>query len=618
MTPTTFAVATADPEAPRIERPELGRRGARRIGRCVRAIAVACMSLTLAACATVHVRSARPERAAVAEIDLAALKLARDPATVGVPAVLEHHLAVARTSFAQLAFGACSGDTTWSADRCAALLATYNQATEGYTQLAFEHLARHNRRAPSVAELRLDTWRVRLGTVGVQLPNGVQWPEHLVAAGTLELRGIRNLHRRAGFGAPFVVVAAPTDAGAQPGIASRGASPPIESRFLAATTVLMFPGETLEDVLEAETATLEVFDPMRTETVRIGADEVSLAADFTAPYASWLAQEKLDREARFALLRRRARLDEPRIYLMQPYDRERRTLVLLHGLGASPESWANVVNDLLGDPELRSRYQIWQVFYPTNLPLPENRKRIREALLAAVGHFDPSGTAPASRGITLIGHSMGGVLARLLLVESDDLLWNELFQKQLDTAQRTRLAVLEPYLTLEPLRQVDTAVFIAAPHRGSPLASGWRGWLASHVVRLPIRMVETIRSLIGAIAIEAPREAAALRKRGTSIDNLSDRDKYLQITAALPIASGVRYHSIVGVHDASLPLAESSDGVVPYSSAHLDGAASELVVASRHGVHDTSTAIGELKRILRDADQRRSLPEAATFAAAGG
>ena len=41
-----------------------------------------------------------------------------------------------------------------------------------------------------------------------------------------------------------------------------------------------------------------------------------------------------------------------------------------------------------------------------------------------------------------------------------------------------------------------------------------------------------------------------------------------------------------------------SDGVVPYSSSHLDGAASELIVHSGHSVHRCPAAMRELLRIL--------------------
>src|SRR5262245_16143908 len=63
----------------------------------------------------------------------------------------------------------------------------------------------------------------------------------------------------------------------------------------------------------------------------------------------------------------------------------------------------------------------------------------------------------------------------------------------------------------------------------------------------------------------------------------------------LPIE--VPFHSIIGQqHPGSKE--HGSDGVVPYWSSHLDGAASECVVRSGHGVIGNAEAINEVIRIL--------------------
>lgn len=49
-----------------------------------------------------------------------------------------------------------------------------------------------------------------------------------------------------------------------------------------------------------------------------------------------------------------------------------------------------------------------------------------------------------------------------------------------------------------------------------------------------------------------------------------------------------------------LSLQLSSDGVVPYSSSHLDGAQSEKVIKSWHSVQDKPEAIVEVRRILHE------------------
>ena len=46
------------------------------------------------------------------------------------------------------------------------------------------------------------------------------------------------------------------------------------------------------------------------------------------------------------------------------------------------------------------------------------------------------------------------------------------------------------------------------------------------------------------------------------------------------------------------PKAEWSDGVVKYSSAHIDGVESELIVRSGHSTQETSPTIEEVRRIL--------------------
>jgi pimeloyl-ACP methyl ester carboxylesterase len=349
-------------------------------------------------------------------------------------------------------------------------------------------------------------------------------------------------------------------------------------------------------VLSSPEAVLDVYDPHSDDTVDLGGRIVPLAANFTAPYALWLSRSQFHREAGRALFLRSAALRQPRIYAMQPYDPQRHTIVLIHGLASSPEGWVNLVNELMGDEALRRRYQVWQVFYPTNLPIPENVRNIRATVLDALHTLDPKGIAPASQHMTLIGHSMGGVISRLLVVDSPDGLWQTFFDHPIDAAQRERLAVLEPYLTLSPLLQVDCAIFLASPHRGSPMAHAWIGRAAAHLVQLPASMLQTLGSVADAIAKELPLQADTLRHRQlSSVAYLSDQDRYLRVASKLPIAASVTYHSILG----------SNDEVVPYASSHLDGAASEQVVTSGHSVQETAAAILAIRTILRDQPLNR-------------
>ena len=68
----------------------------------------------------------------------------------------------------------------------------------------------------------------------------------------------------------------------------------------------------------------------------------------------------------------------------------------------------------------------------------------------------------------------------------------------------------------------------------------------------------------------------------------------------LPISRSVPYHSIIGDRGkGNSP--NSTDGVVPYWSSHLDGAASEKIVPSGHGANENPEGIAEIRRILLEA-----------------
>jgi len=74
----------------------------------------------------------------------------------------------------------------------------------------------------------------------------------------------------------------------------------------------------------------------------------------------------------------------------------------------------------------------------------------------------------------------------------------------------------------------------------------------------------------------------------------------------LPIAAGVRAHSIVAVEGEGLP-EEGGDGVVAYRSAHLEGVPTSVVRAS-HSCQDKPETIEVMRKILtehlREVDAR--------------
>ena len=83
----------------------------------------------------------------------------------------------------------------------------------------------------------------------------------------------------------------------------------------------------------------------------------------------------------------------------------------------------------------------------------------------------------------------------------------------------------------------------------------------------------------------------------TSADSMSPDNPILKTLAEIPLAPGVKGHSIIAVRGDGDPKL-GYDGVVKYASAHLEGMASEFIVRSGHSSQLNPLAIDEVRRIL--------------------
>jgi pimeloyl-ACP methyl ester carboxylesterase len=509
--------------------------------------------------------------------------------------LLDAYLQTARAAYAYLFFTPRSPSDRAFEDRQTQVRDYYNYAVQQAVTRLFEQYRGHP--PEPGAPVAAGPWRIQGEMSEVKLAEGRRLPHELVPASTLTFQGLRSMYRRDGFGAELVAVTA-----RRVNDADTFKTPFSETPFPAVTAILSFPGDTLEQVMATREATLTGYDPYKRDAVQLAGAKVPLAANFTSGYGLWLARSGFATQALRNVLGSAEGIEAPHVYLLQPYDPGRRTIIMLHGLASSPEAWINVANEVLGDETLRQHYQIWQVYYPTNAPLAMNNHAIREALGRTMAHFDPAGTAQASRDAVLIGHSMGGVLGRLLVSSSGSLLWDDALRGRapLDRRRLEQVhAEFDPILSFEAFPGITRAVFIAAPHRGTPFAENTLSRWLSNLITLPaavVRQFAKFNSLADPDGAPLPESRARVPN---GVDNLSENDRFVQLIARMPISPSVRYHSIVANDTPDLPLEESDDGLVPYRSAHLDGAASEKIILYSHSVQETPEAILELRRILR-------------------
>tara|TARA_B100000614_G_scaffold215306_2_gene199565 strand:+ start:73076 stop:75160 length:2085 start_codon:yes stop_codon:yes gene_type:complete len=357
-----------------------------------------------------------------------------------------------------------------------------------------------------------------------------------------------------------------------------------------ATALLEHDGSYFVSDQKLYSGRLRIVDSLGDGTANIYDRRIPLEVDLSSPMAYMLSGvEKSD-----SLLRR---LDGDSIgetsglYMLYPYDAKKIPVVFVHGLASSPMTWFPMINELLADPEIRSRYQFWVYWYPTSNPVEFSAHGLRNTLKEARELL-------GFQRMVLIGHSMGGLLSRLMIQTSRTQDWvkesgiePERFQK-LDESTRQMLRNVTQY---DPLPFVERVVFLATPHRGSALADGLAGYMGRQVMSVPTGLAKVFDTGLDLLTGE---EDAPVIAPPNGIESLSPDGLFVRVTMKQPFAPGVPYHSIIGSR-AATDLDWITDSVVPYASSHLPGAESELLVESDHSVHATMPAILEVRRILR-------------------
>jgi pimeloyl-ACP methyl ester carboxylesterase len=211
--------------------------------------------------------------------------------------------------------------------------------------------------------------------------------------------------------------------------------------------------------------------------------------------------------------------------------------------------------------------------------------------------LDPKGEDPALQQMVLIGHSQGGLLAKLAVTDSQDKLWKAVSDTsfaQVDLVPEDRAALGRSFF-FQPVPAVKRVVFIATPHHGSyQITRFLQNFLASFM-SLPFDLLRLSSDLPKIFSpSKLPPE---LRGVPSSVAGMSPKNPIMQTLADIPPAPGVKAHSIIAVKGEGDPKL-GSDGVVQYTSAHVPYAESELIVKSGHTVQNKPAAIEEVRRIL--------------------
>ena len=449
----------------------------------------------------------------------------------------------------------------------------YNQASEELTVLLKE--------TPDLWN-RTETFNSPHGTYRLHFAPGVKqagvWdPGYFTFFRTTKQVNESNLTQRdqtKGLGGVLVGVYKPKD--------PRSLFLPVVGVAAPVTVTLDFKGENKKEV------SLVLNDSSKRSTVKVNGNLYTLAADLSAPIAYYPDPKMLGFDA---MLHPGNYIHRSGIYLLEPYDPDRIPVLLIHGLTSQPQLWFNPVNDIQTDPVLRKRFQFCVFGYPTGSPIAYSALQLRQNL---DGIYK---TYPKTKNMVVVGHSLGGLLTQMQTINTGRVLFDGVFKEKAD-ALYAKIPANDPIkqaLIFKANPHISEAVFICTPHRGSRLATGFIGDLGVWLSRLPGTVVKGMLN-----GMESSLELIAgvnNNKIPDGIQGLSPKSPLLTHLNTLPVQPP--FYTIVGTRGWPGPLKDSSDGVVPYWSSHLDGARAELTVPYFHSCVEKPQTIAEVKLLLQ-------------------
>jgi pimeloyl-ACP methyl ester carboxylesterase len=295
---------------------------------------------------------------------------------------------------------------------------------------------------------------------------------------------------------------------------------------------------------------------------------------------------------------------------VRPHESGKIPVVLVHGLWGGPRLWKPMIKALEADPYLSGRFQFLTFAYSGDGSIPHSAFLLRRELRSMRDRLDPDGSDPSWDRMVLIGHSMGGLLCKMMAQDSGSKLLDLITDRPVEelVGPAEALELLRGEMVYKPLPEVRRLIFIATPHRGSPIDREPIRAIASRFVRPSASLQQAHASLLAA---NGPEAFSPAFRAGwpTSIDQLAWRHPLLLAVDGLPTEPRIERHSIIADRR-NPPRPDGGDGEVPYASSHLPGATSELLVSGWHLCLANPGVIAEVARILKEHASDRERPSA--------
>ena len=267
-----------------------------------------------------------------------------------------------------------------------------------------------------------------------------------------------------------------------------------------------------------------------------------------------------------------------------------------------------MIKALEADPHVSGRFQFLTFGYSGGGSISHTAFLLRRELRALRDRLDPDRSDPSWDRMVLIGHSMGGLLCKMMAQDSGTKLLDLITDRPIEelASPAGALEQLKGEMTYKPLPEVRRLIFIATPHRGSPLDLEPVRAIASRLARPSDGSQRAHASLLASNDPVAFRPAfrAGL---STSIDELVWNHPLLLAVDGLPIDPRVERHSIIADRRKP-PRTDGGDGLVPLPAPTTRARPPSSWSATTISAWRIADVIGEVARILEEHAAHRDPP----------
>lgn len=343
------------------------------------------------------------------------------------------------------------------------------------------------------------------------------------------------------------------------------------------------------------------------QQIVVAGRQLPLSYDPASATLLLLRDARIDQSAFAALLDGNKPGYDYGIFSPGPIRPDRRPILMIHGLNSSPMIWLKLSHAIYKDPILAANYQVWHAFYPSGAPPFFNAMRLRHDVDEMRTQLQNTVGLSAETPMVVIGHSMGGIIAKTFIINSGMTLWDETFLFRPDAwpGKDKDLQRYRDVFLFNARQDVDSVFFLDTPHHGAEVAEAWYSRLASKLITIPEMFARLNRKLFQRIRIETvtPQMQPYLQDGGpNSVQVLSPQHPLLRKIATLPYQRPV--YSVVGSDSQPYcydekACAQLSDSVVPFFSAHEPRAEAQIIVPSQHNSYQSQEAIDFIVQQLR-------------------